>query len=496
MKITFHLLFLTMFCSIAAGQTVYEAAPTGETEPVTHSPTRVDDACIWVHPSDASQSTFICTDKNDKNIGVDGLRIYDLSGTQIQFLNCGEMNNVDIRYNFPLGGESVTIVTAGNRTDDSIAIFKVDPSTRLLTNIAARTIPVTLSRGIYGSCMYLSPVSGKYYVFANSKSGSVEQWELFDTGSNTVDATMVRTFDVGAQVEGCVADDELGWLYVGEEDVGIWKYGAEPDAGTARTQVDTAAGGGHLIADVEGLTLYYSSAGGYLIASSQGEGNLSDPLAHTFAVYDRTGTNAFLMNFKIVDSNGIDAVTMSDGVDVCGLPLGTNFPYGVFIAHDDENDVNGGENFKLVPWENIATLLPTNLLIDTEWNPRDVGNPNGDTDGDGISNEWEATHFGGSTSADPDGNADGDRYTNRQEYIAGLNPTNSDSFQISAISNGQRAFQWNAVAGRIYDIYCTTNLLNGFPANPFTNVTGGAYTDLVYAAEQKSYYRIDVRMAD
>ncbi|PYK99620.1 MAG: hypothetical protein DME19_08030 [Verrucomicrobia bacterium] len=31
---------------------------------------------------------------------------------------------------------------------------------------------------------------------------------------------------------GCVADDELGLFYVAEEAAGIWKFGAEPDAGS------------------------------------------------------------------------------------------------------------------------------------------------------------------------------------------------------------------------------------------------------------------------
>jgi 3-phytase len=482
----------------AAGQTIYEVGATGETDPVTHVSLRVDDASIWIHPSDPALSTFICTDKNEDSIGVDGLRVYDLSGSEIQFLNIGEMNNVDLRYNFPLGGESVTLVTSGNRTDDSIAILKVNPATRMLTNVAARTILISNQvNGVYGSCMYHSPVSRKYYVFVNCKNGFVEQWELFDTGSNTVDAVQVRMFDAGTQVEGCVADDELGNFYIGEENVAIWKYGAEPGDGTARTQVDTATGGGHLIADVEGLTLYYSANGGYLIASSQGEGNLTDPLAHTFAVYERTGTNAFVMNFKIVDSNGVDKVTLCDGVDVCGLPLGPGFPQGVFIAHDDANAPEGGENFKLVPWENIATAPATSLLIDTNWDPRAVGNPDGDTDGDGLPNSWESTHFGGTTAADPSAISSNGVNTLQECYIADINPVDPDAFfLISDLRPLTSVLSWNASSGRVYSVYWTSNLVSGFPVLPFaSNLTSGVYTDLLHTAEE-GFYRIEVQVAE
>jgi 3-phytase len=94
-------------------------------------------------------------------------------------------------------------------------------------------------------------------------------------------------------LEGCVADDELGYLYVGEEAVGIWKYQAEPDADLGRTRVDTVGPGGNLFADVEGLTIAYGNDGkGYLIASSQGN--------NTFAIYRREGANSYVKSFRII----------------------------------------------------------------------------------------------------------------------------------------------------------------------------------------------------
>lgn len=199
--------------------------------------------------------------------------------------------------------------------------------------------------------MYRSPFTGKFHYFVNSKNGEVEQWELFDDGSGKVDAIMVRAFDVGSQTEGCVADDEYAYLYIGEEDVGIWKYGAKPSDATARTQVDTTAPGGHVAADVEGLALYYIiNNTGYLIASSQG--------SNEFVVYEREGTNTYVMHtyvmtFKIEAANGVDGVTGTDGIDVTNSPLGPAFPKGLFVAQDGSNDV-GSNNYKLVAWEAIA----------------------------------------------------------------------------------------------------------------------------------------------
>lgn len=331
-----------------------QVAATVETEPVPNRGDAADDPCIWIHPTAPSRSTIIGTDKQG------GLAVYDLAGHTLQYLPDGRLNNVDIRYRLPLGSKFVDLVTAGNRSNDSIAIYKVNPATGKLEDASARTISTGIE--VYGSCMYRSRTTGKYYFYVNSKKGEVQQWELSDNGSGKVDARKVRDFDVGSQLEGCVADDELGCFYVGEEDVGIWKYGAEPDDGTERALVDSTDSSGHLTKDVEGLTIYYASdSTGYLIASSQG--------SDEFVIYRREGNNAYIVTFQIAASNGIDKVTGTDGIDVVNSYLGVAFPKGVFVAQDDEND-DGNQNYKLVPWQAIAEAVSPPLKVDTSWDPR------------------------------------------------------------------------------------------------------------------------------
>jgi 3-phytase len=304
---------------------------TIETAPVPSDGDAADDPAIWVNPKDPTLSTIIGSNKRG------GLAVYDLGGKQLQYLSDGLMNNVDLRAGFALAGQEVTLVAAGNRADNSIAIYRVNPSTRMLENVAARQI-ITIPA--YGSCMYRSQKTGKFYYIVTSKSGDVEQWELSDSAGK-VDARSVRRFKVGTQLEGCVADDELGHLYIGEEAVGIWKYGAEPDAGESRVQVDKAGPGGHLVADVEGLTIAHDKNGtGYLIASSQGN--------NTYVIYRREKDNAYVKTFSITAGNGIDAVEDTDGIDVTMAKLGAAFPEGVFVAQDGLND-QGNQNFKLVP---------------------------------------------------------------------------------------------------------------------------------------------------
>lgn len=310
-----------------------QVAATVETDPVSTGGDSADDTTLWVNPSDPSQSLIIGTNKKR------GLAVYDLAGKQLQFLPDGNMNNVDHRDGFPLGTERISLVTSSNRSSDSIAIYRVNAATRRLENVAARRIPAAQA---YGACMYHNPKTDKFYCIITSKQGIAELFELFDDGKGRVDPRSVRRFEVGSQIEGWVADDELGHLYIGEEQVGIWKYQAEPDAKPDRVKVDGMAAAGHLVADVEGLTIAYGKDGkGYLIASSQGD--------NSYVIYRREGANAFVKKFRIAAGSGIDEVTNTDGIHVSTANLGPAFPRGVFIAQDGVND-KGNQNFKLVPW--------------------------------------------------------------------------------------------------------------------------------------------------
>jgi 3-phytase len=308
---------------------------TVETDPVPHSGDAADDPAIWINKSDPAKSVIIGSDKQG------GVAVYDLSGKQLQYLPDGQIDNVDIRDGFKLNGQDVSIVTGGNRKDNSMVVYKMNPETRTLENVAARKL--THGIQIYGSCMYRSEKTAKVYYFGTSKSGDVEQWELFDNGSGKVDGKKVRNFKVGTTVEGCVTDDELGHFYVGEEAVGIWKYSAEPDGGSTRVQVGKV-GDGNLFADVEGLAIAYDKDGkGYLMASSQGN--------HSYVVYRREGSNEFVKKFRIGDGD-IDGAEETDGIDVTTAKLGPAFPHGLFVVQDGFND-KGNQNFKLVPLETI-----------------------------------------------------------------------------------------------------------------------------------------------
>lgn len=349
-------------CALALqGDAVVRVTATVETVPVRHSGDAADDPALWVHPADPALSVVLGDDKQG------GLLVYALDGAQLQEIDpTKDLNNVDLRYGFPLAGkfadgtphERVDLVGVGNETDKSIAFYKMDPARRRLE-------PAGSIAGIgltpYGSCMYRSAKTGKTHYFVNGKSGVTQQWELRDDAKGGVTGTKVREFDVGSTVEGCAADDELGHFYIGEEAVGIWKYGAEPESGDARVRVDKTGAGGHLAADVEGLAIYCAAdRTGYLLSSSQGN--------NRFAIYAREGENRYVGTFEIVDGK-VDGCSDTDGIEVTSVPLGPAFPKGLFVAQDGSNP-GGNQNYKLVPWESIAGKFTPPLKVDTGWSPR------------------------------------------------------------------------------------------------------------------------------
>lgn len=328
---------------VAAPKSVV-VTPDVETRPVDDYGDAADDVAIWAHPRDPKLSLVIGTNKKR------GLDVYDLQGKRLQSLEDGRMNNVDLRGGFKLGGKDVTIVTASNRTTKSLAVYRVDADARRLVNVSDGVIELKLSDP-YGLCMYRSAKTGDTYALVNDSDGRFVQMKLTANGDK-VKGELVREFALESQTEGCVADDETGALYLGEEDVGLWRYSAEPDGGTERKSLDNTTDG-HLTADTEGMGLYLQPDGkGYLVVSSQGSDD--------YAVYRRDGNNEYVGRFAVVanDALGIDGISETDGLDVTSANLGGAFAQGVFIAQDGRNITpSETQNFKIVAWAKIAAAL-------------------------------------------------------------------------------------------------------------------------------------------
>jgi myo-inositol-hexaphosphate 3-phosphohydrolase len=349
-----------------------------------------DDPAIWLHPTDPAQSLVLATLKDG------GLAVFDLAGQLLDTIAPAEYgafryNNVDLIYNFELGGQPVDLAVASDRENDTLAVYQIDPESRQLTDVTAPDMLESIfgvddgDQTAYGLATYTSPLTGITYAFVSRAGGNqMAQLELADNGSGQIQATMVQTMTLpvpsgepeDSQSEGIVVDRELGFLYVAMEDgIGILKFPAEPETGEDEVEPVRIFNNEFLLPDVEGLVIYYGPDGsGYLLASSQGDS--------TFAVFERAGDNAYLGSFTVGDDGAIDQVNESDGADLINVSLGSAYPSGLlvvqdgandpqFVAEDDEELENRSTNFKFVPWESVANAFPEPLLVDpTSFNPR------------------------------------------------------------------------------------------------------------------------------
>jgi hypothetical protein len=88
---------------------------------------------------------------------------------------------------------------------------------------------------------------------------------------------------------------------------------------------------------------------------------------------------------------------------------------------------------------------------------------------------------------------DSDGLKTWQEYIAGTNPTNSESC-LKAVQAVRNIITWSAVSGRVYSVYWSTNLVQGFTALS-TNIVSpqSSYTN-VTPDSRVNYYQVRVRL--
>lgn len=310
-----------------------EVRARDETEPVgTGNADAADDPAIWRNPADPAASLIVATDKKA------GLYVYGLNGRRRDYRAVGRVNNVDLRD----GAEGV-IVAASDRTDianGKIALFRLDTA-------AAKLVPLgSVAAGAgeaYGMC--LGRIGGVLYGFVVMKDGTIAQVAL-DLSGAALSGRIVRTMKLATQSEGCVVDDRTATLYVGEEDVGIWRFAAAPDAPT--TPVTFAkADGRTLVADVEGLAIAADGADrGYLVASSQGD--------NAYTLY-ALPEGRYAGRFRIA-AGTVGATSQTDGIEVLTGDMGAGFPGGLMVAQDGDNAPRA-QNFKLVAWADVLAAV-------------------------------------------------------------------------------------------------------------------------------------------
>jgi 3-phytase len=309
-----------------------------ETVVTTDPAVDADDPALWADMRDPSRALLFGTDKSD------GLYVHNVDGSVRQFLPSGALNNVDLRPGFNVADREMVLVAASSDERFGLFLYLLDPVTLETTDWGF--IP-TQTWEPYGFCM--GRRGDDFYLIANSKTGEIRIWSIEVDLAGAPVSRLVRELRVGSQPEGCVVDDDADVLYVGEEDVALWRFDFDPSASATPEKI-AAVDGQRITADVEGVTIMRDRGRKYLIASSQGD--------NTFPVYRIEGdAHVYLGRFTVIANETIDAVTQTDGVDAWSGPIGT-FPEGLVAMHDHSDaPPRGQQNYKLVDWREIRRAL-------------------------------------------------------------------------------------------------------------------------------------------
>lgn len=339
-------------CATAPGPDGIAGTPTAnvpasaETVAVgTANADAADDPAIWSAPPGA-MARFGGARVDGWVAGTDkkaGLYIFGLDGRQLQFLPEGLLNNVDLR-EVEVDGRRQVVIGASDRGRMGVALYLFDPASGAPDN---RVRPWGFIRSDvaepYGLCMGV--LDGRPHAILIGKDGQVREYRIAANGG-VATGEEVRRFAVGSQSEGCTVDEANGHLYVGEEAIGVWRYGFGT-ASTERSRIQAVDASGRLVADVEGMTLIRDGAATYLIVSSQGDS--------AFAVWRvGAGEPSYIGRFRVARGNGVDEVTTTDGIDARSGPAGP-YPQGLIVVQDDRNE--GAQNFKYVDWRSVREAL-------------------------------------------------------------------------------------------------------------------------------------------
>ena len=280
-----------------------------ETEPVFAGDDAADDMCVLENFNNPEKSLIISSDKKY------GIIVYDLDGVKLYDYEVGRINNVDILPSRSI--QNKYIVAGTNRTYNSIDIYSFNSKGELENLILRKEIPSL--KDVYGVTFYRDEFNT--YLFISDKKGNVEQWSYNNDEVNS-EVKFVRKLRFSSLVEGLVADESKGKIYMGQERKGIWELNASPKLEEDKKLIFKK--NKYFKPDFEGLTIRDDGDGkGYLITSVQG--------SNGYLIIDRNSLKA-KMFFRIIDGNKIDGTTETDGIDVSSIKT-SKFPNGFFIAH-------------------------------------------------------------------------------------------------------------------------------------------------------------------
>lgn len=341
MKAILAAALLAACCSAAAEDPTLRAQ--GQTRKTTSG--EPNSAVLVLDPVDATRSRIVAT------AALGGLELYDLAGRRLASVASGEVASVDAAYDAPVSGGGA-LLAAIDTTDNALRFFSLRGDA--FEEVGARAVP--LGFAAEGVCFFRNRLDGALYAFVVGDGGEVDQHLVYANDAGRFDARQVRRIGVPSPLTQCVADAD-GTVYAAEEEVGVWRFSADPEADVGARLVDGPFG--RIEEEVKGVALYDGGEGArWLLVSDASAGRIN--------LYDRGNDHAYVGSFKVAAGADIEE---PGPLFATSMALGSEYPGGLLIITDED----GGGNYKLVSFADIARQF--GLASGTPRDPRGIPAP-------------------------------------------------------------------------------------------------------------------------
>ncbi|WP_285276287.1 phytase [Halopseudomonas bauzanensis] len=182
---------------------------------------------------------------NDQRLAADadGLWLLDASGNRLA-QHPGNFYSLDARQH----KDELLIATTQASTQQPTLLRAAATDLQVHQQLE---LPATTYR-IENLCLYHDQ-SHNLHLFVIGEEGMGDQWLVGNPSQLLDTAAHVRSLRLPPESEHCAVDDQQQLLYVSEESVGIWAYGAHPEAEQSRQPVDMVEPFGGMQEMVAGL---------------------------------------------------------------------------------------------------------------------------------------------------------------------------------------------------------------------------------------------------
>jgi 3-phytase len=321
--------FVSSYANEPASQ--LELQPVLSTQAVSED---ADDPAIWINRAHPEKSLIIGT---DKVFETGGLYTFDLSGKIVQRIeSLDRPNNVDVEYDFQLGGKRVDIALTAERGKSRVRAYAIDQATGNLRDVTGNTQVFKGESGDLaapmGIAIYRNPKTGFIYAIVSRKSGPQNGYlHLYKVLAvkGKISLQFQKSFgrySGDGEIEAIAVEDQKGWVAYSDEGFGIQVYSI-PDIVNKDTKPIATLGTKGYTGDREGLVFIRDNrTGSHLLLSSDQIENASEIEVYSCETWNPNP----IKNFRTPSDS-------TDGIDASTASFGSSFKNGILVMMNSKD---------------------------------------------------------------------------------------------------------------------------------------------------------------